>query len=142
MEAGYRALLSWALSDAQKLCEVLGERRSADVAARAARKLNRKTLPHNNLKQAAALMAVAGMMDPLKASEEVIAVDGAKRFSTFYGLYMLDALTMAGMQDEALKIVSDYWGGCSIWVPPPSGKTSIWSGWRIQRGSTSSHRQE
>lgn len=127
VEAGYRALLSWALSDAQKLCEVLGERRSADVAAGAARKLNRKTLPHNNLKQAAALMAVAGMMDPLKASEEVIAVDGAKRFSTFYGLYMLDALTMAGMQDEALKIVSDYWGGML-----DMGATTFWEDFNME----------
>ena len=127
VEAGYRALLSWALRDARKLCAVLGESRSADVAAEAARKLNRKTLPHNNLKQAAALMAVAGMMDPLKASEEVIAVDGAKRFSTFYGLYMLEALSLAGMQDEALKIVSDYWGGML-----DMGATTFWEDFNME----------
>ncbi len=57
VEAGYRALLAWALRDAQKLCEQLGEDRSARVAADAASKLNQKILPHNDLKQAASVMA-------------------------------------------------------------------------------------
>ena len=46
---------------------------------------------HNNLKQAAALMAVAGILDADKACNDVIAINGAAGFSTFYGLYMLDA---------------------------------------------------
>lgn len=127
VEAGYRALLAWALRDAEKLCQVLGESRSAAVAAEAALKLNKKIMPHNDLKQAAALMAVAGTLDPVKASEEVIAVDGAKRFSTFYGLYMLDALSLAGMQDEALQIISDYWGGML-----DMGATTFWEDFNIE----------
>lgn len=127
VEAGYRALLAWALRDAQKLCEIMGESRSASVASSAAVKLNQKIMGHNNLKQAAALMAVVGLMDPVQASEEVIAVDGAKRFSTFYGLYMLDALTMAGKQDEALDIVSDYWGGML-----DMGATTFWEDFNIE----------
>ena len=127
VEAGYRALLAWALRDAEKLCQVLGESRSAGVAAEAALKLNKKIMPHNDLKQAAALMAVAGTLDPVKASEEVIAVDGAKRFSTFYGLYMLDALSLAGMQDEALQIISDYWGGML-----DMGATTFWEDFNIE----------
>jgi len=127
VEAGYRALLAWALRDARKLCEVLGEVRSADVAAMAAAKLNRKIMDHNNLKQAAALMAVAGIMEPVKACEEVIAVDGAKHFSTFYGLYMLDAFSLAGMQEQALKIVSDYWGGML-----DMGATTFWEDFNIE----------
>lgn len=127
VEAGYRALLAWALQDAQKLCKVLGETRSAQVAAKAEEKLNRKIMDHNNLKQAASLMAVAGILDPKKACDEVVAVDGAKRFSTFYGLYMLDALSLAGMQDEALKIIRDYWGGML-----DMGATTFWEDFNIE----------
>lgn len=127
VEAGYRALLTWALRDARKLCKVLGENRAAQVAARAVEKLNRKVMDHNDLKQAASLMAVAGILDPKKACDEVVAVDGAKRFSTFYGLYMLDALSLAGMQDEALKIIDDYWGGML-----DMGATTFWEDFNIE----------
>ncbi len=127
VEAGYRALLVWALKDAEKLCKILGEEESAALCAAAAGRLNQKIMGHNDLKQAAALMAVAGLMDPAKASHDVIAVDGAKRFSTFYGLYMLDALSMAGLQDQALEIISDYWGGML-----DMGATTFWEDFDIE----------
>lgn len=127
VEAGYRALLVWALNDAQKLCEVLDEPESAATCVSAIGNLNRKIKGHNDLKQAAALMARAGIMKPEKASNEVVAVDGAKRFSTFYGLYMLDALAMAGMHDQALQIISDYWGGML-----DMGATTFWEDFNIE----------
>lgn len=127
VEAGYRALLVWALKDAQKLCEVLDEPESAAICVSAIEKLSRKIVGHNDLKQAAALMTVAGIMDPEKACNEVIAIDGAKRFSTFYGLYMLDALSMAGMYDLALQIISDYWGGML-----DMGATTFWEDFNIE----------
>ena len=127
VEAGYRALLVWALTDAQKICEILDVPESAATCVSAIEKLNRKIKGHNDLKQAAALMAVSGIMDPEKASKEVIAVDGAKRFSTFYGLYMLDALAMAGMHDQALQIISDYWGGML-----DMGATTFWEDFNIE----------
>jgi hypothetical protein len=127
VEAGYRALLVWALKDARKLCEILDETQSAKTCVSAIEKLNRKIHGHHNLKQAAALMAVAGILDPVKACNDVIAVDGAKRFSTFYGLYMLDALSMAGMHDQALKIASDYWGGML-----DMGATTFWEDFNVE----------
>lgn len=127
VEGGYRALLIWALKDAKKLSEILGEKESAKTCDLAIEKLNRKVEGHNNLKQAAALMAVAGILDPEKACNEVIAVDGAKRFSTFYGLYMLDALSMAGKYDTALNIISDYWGGML-----DMGATTFWEDFNVE----------
>jgi hypothetical protein len=127
VEAGYRALLVWALKDAEQLCEILGEKEPAKTCISAIEKLNRKIKGHNDLKQAAALMAVAGILKPEKAVEEVIAVDGAKRFSTFYGLYMLDAMSMAGMYQGALDIISDYWGGML-----DMGATTFWEDFNIE----------
>ena len=127
VEAGYRALLLWSLKDAEELCNILGEEKSALVCKTAMEKLNRIIMPHNNLKQAAALMAVAGTLDPEKACREVIAVDGAKRFSTFYGLYMLDALSMAGMYEKAIEIASNYWGGML-----DMGATTFWEDFNVE----------
>ncbi|WP_167617609.1 alpha-L-rhamnosidase C-terminal domain-containing protein [Maribellus sediminis] len=127
VEAGYRALLVWALKDARKLCEVLDAPEAAQQCDSSIKRLNSKVMGHNDLKQAAALMAVAGILDPATACEDVIAVDGAKRFSTFYGLYMLDALSMAGLYDQALEIVSDYWGGML-----DMGATTFWEDFNIE----------
>lgn len=127
VEAGYRALLTWALRDAKELCSVLGEKRSMEVAVNAAEKLSRKVMDHNNLKQAASLMAVADIINPEEACNDVIAVDGAKRFSTFYGLYMLDALSKAGMQKQAIEIIRDYWGGML-----DMGATTFWEDFDIE----------
>ena len=127
VEAGYRALMVWSLKDASVLCDILGEMEAKAQCFVAIEKLNKTIKNHNNLKQAAALMAVAGILDPLKACNEVVAVDGAKRFSTFYGLYMLDALSMAGKYDMALEIISDYWGGML-----DMGATSFWEDFNIE----------
>lgn len=127
VEAGYRALLVWALKDAIKLCEVLDEKEAIALCNASIEKLNRKIMDHNDLKQAAALMAVAGILDPVTACNEVVAVDGASRFSTFYGLYMLDALSMAGMYDKALDIIDAYWGGML-----DMGATSFWEDFNIE----------
>lgn len=127
VEAGYRALLVWALKDAQKLCDILKENEAAKKCISSINKLNRKIADHHNLKQAAALMAIAGILDPAKACNEVIAVDGASRFSTFYGLYMLDALSMAGRHEKALDIIMTYWGGML-----DMGATTFWEDFNIE----------
>ena len=127
VEAGYRALLIWALNDAYKLCDVLGEEEAMIQCANSVEKLNRNVMDHHDLKQAAALMVVAGILDPTKACEEVVAVDGAARFSTFYGLYMLDALSMAGMHTQALDIIDKYWGGML-----DMGATTFWEDFNVE----------
>lgn len=126
VEAGYRALLVWALKDAYQLCKILKEEDAMNTCSSCIERLNRKVLDHNNLKQAAALMAVAGILDPEKACNDVIAVDGAARFSTFYGLYMLDALALAGMYQQALSIIDTYWGGML-----DMGATTFWEDFNI-----------
>jgi hypothetical protein len=127
VEAGYRALLVWALKDAQKLCEILDEKDVALLCEKSIEKLNKNIMGHNDLKQAAALMAVAGILDPETACNDVVAVDGAACFSTFYGLYMLDALSMAGMQAKALDIIDTYWGGML-----DMGATTFWEDFNIE----------
>ena len=121
VEAGYRALLCWAMQDAGQLCTILGDEPRAKKCQDIESRLRKKILPPNNLKQAAALMAIAGLMDPEEACEKFISVGGPKGFSTFYGYYMLEALARAGRYEEAMDIISQFWGGML-----DMGATTFW----------------
>ena len=111
VEAGCRALLGWALKDAEVLCNLLEEQEHAKKCRAISKRLKKQIKQPNGLKQAAALMSIAGLMKPEQACSEVISVGGAKDFSTFYGYYMLQALAQAGEYQQALDIIRQYWGG-------------------------------
>lgn len=121
VEAGYRALLTWALQDGERLCKLLKEPEGMKRCRSIEKRLNKVVKEPNGLKQAAALMAIAGLKDAEKASQEVILPGGAKGFSTFYGYYMLQALAKAGHHQEALDIIRQYWGGML-----DMGATTFW----------------
>ena len=121
VEAGYRGLMVWALRDAATLCGYLNEPQAAAQANTGIERLLRKTVGHNDLKQAAALMAIGGVMEPKQACDEVVSVGGPARFSTFYGYYMLQAQALAGEYDTALDIIRRYWGGML-----DMGATTFW----------------
>lgn len=121
VEAGYRALLCWAMQDAAQLCRLLGDEARAQTCGAIERRLRQRVLPPNNLKQAAALMAIAGLMDPETAARDYLLPGGPKGFSTFYGYYMLEALAMAGHYAEAMDIIRQYWGGML-----DMGATTFW----------------
>ncbi|MCD8166284.1 MAG: alpha-L-rhamnosidase [Bacteroides sp.] len=121
VEAGYRALIAWALQDAGKLCGILDEPEYARKAEDCLKRLNRLIKEPNSLKQAASLMAIAGILDPVQACQAVVSVGGAKGFSTFYGYYMLQAQAMAGEYQQALDVIRQYWGGML-----DMGATTFW----------------
>lgn len=127
VEAGVEALTVWALHDAVKLCHVLGETEAAERAARCIERMKRQVKAPANLKQAAALMAIAGTMDARKACDEVVSVGGAKNFSTFYGYYMLQAQALAGKYQEAIDIIRQYWGGML-----DMGATTFWEDFNME----------
>lgn len=127
VEAGYRALLIWSMQDAAKLCRILGDESQALKCEDIIRRLNKKVLPHNDLKQAAALMAIAGTMDVREACQDNLLVGGPKGFSTFYGYYMLQALAKGGYYEEAMDIISQFWGGML-----DLGATTFWEDFNLE----------
>ncbi|MDO4949045.1 MAG: alpha-L-rhamnosidase C-terminal domain-containing protein [Bacteroidales bacterium] len=126
VEAGLRALLLWSLTDAGKLCDLLGEKKHADKCQDIRQRIGKLVKPHNDLKQAAALMAIAGIMTPEQACREVVSVEGAKGFSTFYGYYMLQALAMADRHQQALDIIREFWGAML-----DLGATTFWEDFNL-----------
>lgn len=126
VEAGYRALLCLAMESGAELGELLGAQEHADRCRAIEARIRKQQKPHNGLKQAAALMALAGMMPAGEACDEVISAGGAKGFSTFYGYYMLEAMARAGRYDEAMEIIRQFWGGML-----DLGATTFWEDFNL-----------
>lgn len=123
IHAGLQALLVMAMDASYELCNILGETELANEAEGLAKKM-RKVAPvvrkqylksmkdpsAPGVKQGAALMVLANLMDAKEADQHIIAVNGAHGFSTFYGYYMLKAMAKAGDYKGALDVIRTYWG--------------------------------
>jgi len=121
VHAGLQALLAMTFEKGAKLCRVLGDSANAQTYEKMAVKMKANSPDMANSKQAAALLTLAGIVPAEKADKDVIAVGGAKGFSTFYGYYMLQAMAKAGDYNNALDIIRNYWGGML-----DLGATSFW----------------
>lgn len=132
VEAGFRALIALSMKSASTLCGYaaeLGFEGAAEYGMRCEEtisRINKKTMDPKGLKQAAALMSLAGMMDPMKAAD-IIRKDGANGFSTFYGYYMLKALALARDTEGANEMIRKYWGAML-----DLGATTFWEEFDIQ----------
>ena len=125
-DAGLQALMVMAMDAGQEMALAMGDKELASRCAKASKKLKKYTPDHNQSKQGAALMALAGLMKAEKADKEVLSVGGAKNFSTFYGYYMLEAMAKAGNYQGAMDIISEYWGAML-----DLGATTFWEDFNI-----------
>ncbi|MCD2422837.1 hypothetical protein LQ567_08705 [Niabella pedocola] len=126
IHAGLQAMTIWSLERGGALCAILGDVETAKRCRETVAEMRKIVPPHNNSKQAAALLSLVGMMDAGQAYSTVLSVGGAKNFSTFYGYYMLEAMASAGKYKEAMDIISEYWGGML-----DLGATTFWEDFDI-----------
>jgi hypothetical protein len=76
--------------------------------------------PHG-VKSAASLLALSGLRDAKEMFAASLGRNEHAGVSTFYGYYMLEAMSAAGETRRALDTVRDYWGGML-----DMGATSFW----------------
>ena len=123
MKAGCQALMMMTMKSAAELCDILGETamakrcrdchaKMASVASQVSEEYYKVALAPGEpgSKQGTSLMVLADMIDAKKALDEVIKVEGARGFSTFYGYYMLQAMAKAGDYAGAMDFISEFWG--------------------------------
>lgn len=110
IHAGLQALMVLAFDAGKDICKVLDEPQSVKLCEESMAKLKKNIPDLNHSKQAASLMALAGIIPAKKANNEAISVNGAHDFSTFYGYYMLKAKAKAGDYEGALNNIREYWG--------------------------------
>lgn len=124
--AGVHALFVLAMQAGTYLCRMLNEQESVQRCEALEQKLRSAVPHHANSKQAAALQALAGLIEPKLANDEVIAPDAPQGYSTFYGYYMLRARALAGDIQGCLDSIKAYWGGMLS-----LGATSFWEDFDI-----------
>jgi hypothetical protein len=125
--AGLQALLVMTLESGSRLLATLGEAETARVCTEAAER-GRKVVPDaNKSKSGAALLSLAGMMDPRQTADDVLKVGGPKGISTFYGFYVLQALAKSGDTQTALDFIRTYWGAML-----DLGATTFWEDFDLE----------
>ena len=110
VDAGYHALLKMTLEAGADMCAILGEPETEEMCRKKAALMEKVHLGHENSKQAAALLSISNSILP-EEGNSIIEKDGAQRFSTFYGYYMLQAMAKAENYTNAMNIIRQYWGG-------------------------------
>jgi alpha-L-rhamnosidase len=108
---GLQAMMLMTFDAGAELCEILDESETVTLCRKSAEQLRMHVPEMGGSKQGAALLAMAGLVDPEKANDEVLAIDGAHNMSTFYGYYMLEGRALAGDYQGAIDNIRAYWGG-------------------------------
>lgn len=120
--AGMQGLALTTFREGAFLSDALCDAELADICRGAAEKLARQAPPDpNGAKSAAAVLALSGLRDPREMFDRVLGRDGHTHVSTFYGYYMIEAMSAVGEKQRALDTVRDYWGGML-----DVGATSFW----------------
>ncbi len=133
VHAGLQSLMIFTMVAGGDLCSILGDEATMKKCDEAAERLRKHIPEHGNSKQAAALMSLAGLGNPVKFNSEIMAVDGPKRMSTFYGYYVLQARALSGDYQGCLDVIRQYWGAML-----DVGATTFWEDfnldWTINAG--------
>lgn len=125
VNAGYHALLKMTLDAGAELCEALGDKETAALCKSKSELMAKNSPNPSDSKQAAALLTLSSSIQAEKGNA-IIESDGAKRFSTFYGYYMLQAMAKAENHTGALDMIRTYWGGML-----DLGATTFWEDFNI-----------
>ena len=139
INAGLKALMVQAMKYGAELCSLLQEPELASTCLETEARL-RKAAPQvikpflalkkkptePGMKQAAALLAWAGLMDANEADQKYLSQEGGHGFSTFYGYYMLRSMALAGNYSGALDIIRSYWGAML-----DMGATTFWEDFNL-----------
>ncbi len=126
VDAGTRGLVATTLDNAAVMMEVTGDAALATRCRAAAAKVRAEKPDAHGAKSAAALLALGGLRDAKEMYRDVLAKDAHQGVSTFYGYYMLEAMSLAGENQRALDTVRDYWGAML-----DMGATSFWEDFNL-----------
>ena len=126
VNAGMQALMATTFGNAAELARALGDA-ELEKTCRDAEARMRKFRPEPaGAKSSAALLALAGLQDPQRMYSEVLGKRVHEGVSTFYGYYILEAMSLAGRDQRALDTVRDYWGAML-----DVGATSFWEDFHV-----------
>ena len=124
--AGTQGLALIAARETAFLADALGREDLADKARGMADRLSRLRPDPHGAKSAAALLALSGLRTPREMYASTLGAGGHSGVSSFYGYYMIEAMSAVGEHQRALDTVRDYWGAML-----DMGATSFWEDFNI-----------
>ena len=110
VESGVQAHMVQVFEAGAELCEILGETDAKQKSLKAADRLRQYEFGRINRKSAVALMVLAGVRDPVRANQGVLAQKPLHDVSTFNGYYVLEARAKAGDYQGCIDLIRNYWG--------------------------------
>lgn len=110
IHAGLQAMMIMTLDAGAALSKVLNDPATVKKCEAAIARLQKNVPDANGSKQAAALLALSGLVPAEKINRDILSVGGVKDYSTFYGYYMLQAKAKAGDYQGGLNDIRTYWG--------------------------------
>ena len=127
VNAGVQGLAVLAFREGAFLADAVGDSDLAGRCTAAADRISsQRKIDPCGCKQAAAMLALSGLRDPKEMFDETLGRDGHAGVSTFYGYYVLEAMSLAGQDRRALETVRDYWGAML-----DVGATSFWEDFNL-----------
>ena len=126
IHAGMQSLMVMSFQAGAELCLVLDDPETAALCNASVEKLKQHVPGMAGSKQAAALLALSGLVPAETANDEILNKDGVHNMSTFYGIYMLRAKAMAGDYEGAIENIRQYWGSML-----DLGATTFWEDFNI-----------
>ena len=136
IHAGLQALSVRALEAGADMAGWLGNASLKDECLLAAGKLREYVPDMVGNSQAAALLALEGMVDAQDASA-LILKNGPEKFTSFMGYYLLEALAAGGHYAEAMDLISAYWGRML-----DLGATTFWEDFNYEDGKNAARIDE
>ncbi|MBQ9372779.1 MAG: hypothetical protein IJU03_11360 [Thermoguttaceae bacterium] len=110
LDAGTHAMFALGFDRVAEMARVVGDKDMEALATKTAAKVRQYKPSNVGNKQAAALLELAGIEKDGESNVAVVAKNGPEGFSTFYGYYMLEALSLGGENQVALDVAREYWG--------------------------------
>jgi Bacterial alpha-L-rhamnosidase. len=110
IHSGLQSLSFMAMNAALQIGEYIKDDEIKEIASECVKRMRNVHVDSYNNSQAAALNILSGLSLNPEQDCKVILENGLNGFSTFYGYYMLEALATNGKYDEALDLISRYWG--------------------------------
>jgi hypothetical protein len=120
IHAGLQALTLRAIKAGSEIAGWLGDEEMAKKCNDAIDEIGKYIPSHTGNGQAASLLAISGLL-PADEAAKIVIDGGPEKFTSFMGYYMIEALAQAGKYDEALNLISTYWGRML-----DLGATSFW----------------
>ncbi len=127
LDSGTHAMFVLGFERVAEMAQVVKDEATKKLAEETVARLKKYTPSNVGNKQAAALLELAGLEREGESNVETLAKGGAKGFSTFYGYYMLEALSLGGQDQVALDVTRDYWGAMI-----DVGATTFWEDFDLE----------